>query len=90
MTPFRFSFEICNKYLQGPRGILERNSPLRGRIREELKLLNLLNDMNQKEAYQRFLDSVLQCKIRTAEKAEAQNSGPALFVQRRKSVNLLE
>ena len=62
----------------------------RGRIREGLELLILLNDKNQKEAYQRFLDSVLQCKIRTAEKAEAQNSGPALFVQRRKSVNLLE
>ena len=47
-------------------------------------------ELYQKEADQRFLDSVLQCKIRTAEKVEAQNSGPALYVQRRKSVNLLE
>ena len=60
-----------------------------GRIREGLELLIPLNDMNQKEAYQRFLDSVLQCKIRTVEIAEAQNSGPMLFVQKRKSVNLL-
>ena len=59
-------------------------------MKEGLELLILLNDMNQKEAYQSFLDSVLQCKIRTAEKGEAQNSGPALFVQRRESVNLLE
>ena len=50
-------------------------------MREGLELLILLNDKNQKEAYQRFLDSVLQWKIRTAEKAEA---------QRRKTVNLLE
>ena len=59
-------------------------------MREGLELLILLNDKNQKEAYQRFLDSVLQCKIRTAEKAEAQNSGPPLYVQRRKAVNQLE
>ena len=59
-------------------------------MRKGLELLILLNDMNQKEAYQRFLDSVLQCEIRTAEKAEAQNRGPTLYVQKRKSVNLLE
>ena len=47
-------------------------------------------ELNQKKAYQRILDSVLQCKIRTAEKAEAQNSGPTLYVQKIKSVNLLE